>query len=241
MWPATVTKLCVEVTSDSKSDQDLCCKTSALVGLCWPVCGLCCAVGTYVPEEESYFPELQLAIWLHKHMDMVWFAACIVAGATHACLHSIPIHGFYLDHRRCLCTQSLWLKWFPWRRYMMALLHSEMLAPLFLLLVPSCDWFNTPFLIAACLLSFVGGTDSLMWGDEDGLGTPTGDMASICALYYLINLPILRYKYSLVCLYRTAFHSVNQSLFLENLAYHMCNGEFLFSPASTSGALLLSS
>jgi len=72
-----------------------------------------------------------------------------------------------------------------------------------------------------------GGTDSLMRGNESGLGTPKEDMASICAVNEL-DLPCLKKKY-LVCLGFgiDAYHGVNHCLVLENIAYHIKNGGFL--------------
>lgn len=71
-----------------------------------------------------------------------------------------------------------------------------------------------------------GGTDSIMRGDEIGLGTPTEDMASICAVNQVDDKGLKRF---LVCVGFgiDAFHGVNHAHFLENVAYHMRTGGFL--------------
>lgn len=60
-----------------------------------------------------------------------------------------------------------------------------------------------------------GGTDSLMFGEEPGLGTPQEDMASIGAVYGLANV-----QKFLVCLGFgvDTFHGVGHHFFLENVA-----------------------
>ena len=69
-----------------------------------------------------------------------------------------------------------------------------------------------------------GGTDSLMRGDEAGLGTPVEDMASIAAAY---TLSVSR-KY-LVCLGFGIdhFHGVCHAQFLENVAKLSTQGAYL--------------
>jgi len=70
-----------------------------------------------------------------------------------------------------------------------------------------------------------GGTDSVMFGDECGLGTPTEDMASIASVYqiktvkkkFLINL-----GFGIDC-----FHGVVHSHYLENVATITKAGGFL--------------
>jgi len=66
-----------------------------------------------------------------------------------------------------------------------------------------------------CIILVDGGTDSLMRGDEDGLGTPTEDMSSICA----VNAVNVAKKY-LACIGFgiDSFHGVCHSHFLENVA-----------------------
>jgi hypothetical protein len=61
-----------------------------------------------------------------------------------------------------------------------------------------------------------GGTDSLMRGDEQGLGTPNEDMTSIAAVHFLHNVP----RKMLVCLGFgvDAFHGVSHSHVLEAVA-----------------------
>lgn len=63
-----------------------------------------------------------------------------------------------------------------------------------------------------------GGTDSLMKGDERGLGTPEEDLSSIAAVYAL-QVPPNFGKY-LACLGWgvDAFHGVNHNLALENIS-----------------------
>lgn len=70
-----------------------------------------------------------------------------------------------------------------------------------------------------------GGTDSLMRGDEAGLGTPEEDMASIAAVAALEGVPIKL----LVCLGFgiDAFHGVCHAQFLEAVAALARDGDFL--------------
>lgn len=42
------------------------------------------------------------------------------------------------------------------------------------------------------IITVDGGTDSLMTGDECGLGTPTEDMSTICALNQIKNVRIIQ-------------------------------------------------
>ncbi|MEM7370597.1 MAG: DUF1152 domain-containing protein [Bacteroidota bacterium] len=74
------------------------------------------------------------------------------------------------------------------------------------------------------LLLVDGGTDSLMRGDEAGLGTPVEDMASIAAAY---SIPLER-KY-LACLGFGIdhFHGVCHAQFLENVAALSQTGDYL--------------
>ena len=69
-----------------------------------------------------------------------------------------------------------------------------------------------------------GGTDSLMRGDEDDLGTPEEDIASICAVHQLA----VAQRY-LVCVGFgiDSFHGVSHGLVLENVAALMKAGAFL--------------
>jgi len=69
-----------------------------------------------------------------------------------------------------------------------------------------------------------GGTDSLMFGDEDGLGTPQEDICSMAAVYrsgikkqYLLN----------VGFGIDHFHGVSHFRFLENVAEIMKEGGYL--------------
>ncbi|MFE2103680.1 DUF1152 domain-containing protein, partial [Streptomyces sp. NPDC059468] len=86
-----------------------------------------------------------------------------------------------------------------------------------------------------------GGTDILMRGDEHGLGTPEEDMASLAAVAGLDDVP----HRLVACLGFgvDAYHGVNHSLFLENLAALDREGAYLgaFSlpGASQEGALYL--
>jgi hypothetical protein len=86
-----------------------------------------------------------------------------------------------------------------------------------------------------------GGTDILMRGDESGLGTPEEDMASLGAVNGLQEIP----HRLAVCLGFgvDAFHGVNHSLVLENLAALDRDGAYLgaFSLSRTDreGALYL--
>ena len=69
---------------------------------------------------------------------------------------------------------------------------------------------------AARGLSLVdGGTDSLMRGDEDGLGTPTEDIASITAVH---NLPIPRKMLACLGFSVDRFHGVSNDLSLAAVA-----------------------
>jgi hypothetical protein len=69
-----------------------------------------------------------------------------------------------------------------------------------------------------------GGTDSLMRGDEDGLGTPQEDMTSICAVDQL-DVP----RKMLVCLGFgiDAFHGVSHTHVLEGVAQLVRDGGYL--------------
>ncbi|MYS20826.1 Protein of unknown function [Streptomyces sp. DvalAA-14] len=86
-----------------------------------------------------------------------------------------------------------------------------------------------------------GGTDILMLGDENGLGTPEEDMASLAAVNGLHNIP----HRLVACLGFgvDAYHGVNHALVLENLAALERDGAYLgaFSLSRTSreGALYL--
>ncbi|MFJ3306569.1 DUF1152 domain-containing protein [Streptomyces sp. NPDC086549] len=86
-----------------------------------------------------------------------------------------------------------------------------------------------------------GGTDILMRGDEHGLGTPEEDMASLAAVGGLDEVP----HRLVACLGFgvDAYHGVNHSLVLENLAALDRDGSYLgaFSlpRASREGALYL--
>ncbi|KAH3756548.1 cell surface glycoprotein [Pelomyxa schiedti] len=77
------------------------------------------------------------------------------------------------------------------------------------------------------IITVDGGTDSLMTGNEEGLGTPTEDMTSICAISMLENVP--RKLLMLIGLGVDCFHGVNHSLFLENVATLDQQGGFLGS------------
>jgi hypothetical protein len=70
-----------------------------------------------------------------------------------------------------------------------------------------------------------GGTDSLMRGDEAGLGTPEEDMASIAAVHFLDNVP----RKMLVCLGFgiDAFHGVSHAHVLESVADLIRRGGYL--------------
>lgn len=87
-----------------------------------------------------------------------------------------------------------------------------------------------------------GGTDILMRGDESGLGTPEEDMASLAAVNGLTGVP----HRLVACLGFgvDAYHGVNHSLVLENLAALERDGAYLgaFSlpRASREGELYLS-
>ncbi|MBN9693352.1 MAG: DUF1152 domain-containing protein [Verrucomicrobia bacterium] len=70
-----------------------------------------------------------------------------------------------------------------------------------------------------------GGTDSLMRGDESGLGTPQEDMASLAAVNQLSGVE----RRFLVCLGFgiDAFHGVSHGLVLENMAQLIADNGFL--------------
>jgi len=72
-----------------------------------------------------------------------------------------------------------------------------------------------------------GGTDSLMRGDESGLGTPTEDMLSICSVNQLKRVK----EKLLICLGFgvDCFHGVCHHHFLENVAAISKSGGFLGS------------
>lgn len=76
-----------------------------------------------------------------------------------------------------------------------------------------------------------GGTDSLMFGDEEGLGTPTEDMMTIGAVDQVEVA-----KKFLLCLGMgvDCFHGVAHNLFLENVATLARDGAFLGSWSLTS-------
>lgn len=86
-----------------------------------------------------------------------------------------------------------------------------------------------------------GGTDILMRGDESGLGTPEEDMASLAAVNGLTGIP----QRLVACLGFgvDAYHGVNHSLVLENLAALERDGAYLgafsLSRGSREGALYL--
>lgn len=70
-----------------------------------------------------------------------------------------------------------------------------------------------------------GGTDSIMFGDEEELGTPVEDHSSIAALMQVNKVPVKL----LVCLGFGVdkFHGVSHSLFLENVAAIERDGGYL--------------
>ena len=70
-----------------------------------------------------------------------------------------------------------------------------------------------------------GGTDVLMRGDEEGLGTPVEDLSSLIAINSL-SKPLNKF---LVCVGFgiDSFHGVNHYLFLENVANIIKNNGFL--------------
>lgn len=69
-----------------------------------------------------------------------------------------------------------------------------------------------------------GGTDSLMRGDEEGLGTPQEDMVSLLAVEQLdVPLKLL----TSVAFGVDAFHGINHALFLEAVAELTRSGDFL--------------
>lgn len=75
------------------------------------------------------------------------------------------------------------------------------------------------------ILAVDGGTDSIMFGDEEKLGTPSEDHTSIAAIMHLDNVPIKL----LACLGFGVdkFHGVSHGLFLENVAAIEQDGGFL--------------
>jgi hypothetical protein len=79
-----------------------------------------------------------------------------------------------------------------------------------------------------------GGTDILMRGDEDGLGTPAEDMTSLAAVAGLGNVPV-RLVVS-IGFGIDAYHGVNHVQVLENLADLEMDGAYLgaFSVPRTS-------
>ncbi|MFD0851069.1 DUF1152 domain-containing protein [Actinomadura adrarensis] len=86
-----------------------------------------------------------------------------------------------------------------------------------------------------------GGTDILMRGDEYGLGTPEEDMASLAAVYGLEGLAeklVVSVGFGV-----DAYHGVNHSLVLENLAALEREGAYLGALSiprdSREGALYL--
>ncbi|MER5868026.1 DUF1152 domain-containing protein [Kitasatospora sp. NPDC002040] len=70
-----------------------------------------------------------------------------------------------------------------------------------------------------------GGTDILMRGDEAGLGTPEEDMASLAAVAGMPEIPVR--LVSCLGFGVDAFHGVNHSLVLENLAALEREGGYL--------------
>eukprot|EP00117_Sycon_ciliatum_P015430 scpid60538/ scgid15271/ len=90
------------------------------------------------------------------------------------------------------------------------------------------------------ILCVDGGTDSLMFGDEHKLGTPTEDSTSIAGIN-ILQAPIPKF---LICLGFGVdhFHGVSHHLFLENTATLTVDGGFLgaFSlPVQTPEAQML--
>jgi hypothetical protein len=71
-----------------------------------------------------------------------------------------------------------------------------------------------------------GGTDSLMRGDEDGLGTPTEDMTSLAALHSMEGPPVLKLLTAIGFGVDT-FHGVCHHYFLEAVASLTESGDFL--------------
>lgn len=69
-----------------------------------------------------------------------------------------------------------------------------------------------------------GGTDSLMRGDEDGLGTPHEDVASLAATY---ELPIPRKLLACLGFGVDAFHGVSHYHYLEAVAELIRDGAYL--------------
>lgn len=69
-----------------------------------------------------------------------------------------------------------------------------------------------------------GGTDSLMFGDEDGLGTPQEDICSMAAVYQsgVINQYLLSVGFGI-----DHFHGVSHFRFLENVAQIAKEGGYL--------------
>lgn len=71
-----------------------------------------------------------------------------------------------------------------------------------------------------------GGTDSLMRGDEDGLGTPTEDMTSLAAVHFLDNPKLLKLL-TVIGFGVDAFHGVCHHYFLEAVAALTETSDFL--------------
>ena len=74
------------------------------------------------------------------------------------------------------------------------------------------------------LLLVDGGTDSLMRGDEDGLGTPHEDIASLAATY---ELPVPRKLLACLGFGVDAFHGVSHYQYLEAVAELIRDGAYL--------------
>ena len=72
-----------------------------------------------------------------------------------------------------------------------------------------------------------GGTDSLMDGTEEGLGTPTEDMTTIAAVQLLDSISPERKLLTCLGMGVDCFHGVNHHLFLENTAALQRTGDFL--------------
>ncbi len=74
------------------------------------------------------------------------------------------------------------------------------------------------------LLLVDGGTDSLMRGDEEGLGTPHEDIATIAATY---ELPVARKLLACLGFGVDAFHGVSHYLYLEAVSDLIRQGAYL--------------
>jgi hypothetical protein len=71
------------------------------------------------------------------------------------------------------------------------------------------------------------GTDSLMRGDEDGLGTPVEDMSSIVAVSRLKTKTPMKKLLSCLGFGVDSFHHVYHNLFLGTLPSHALKGVML--------------